>query len=116
MPHNRNVRPPSIPSAIPQESLCHRRFLPSPQPSPCKGEGGEGVSPQPSPCKGEGGEGASPRPSPCKGEGGEGVSPRPSPCKGEGAIIPQELLWRCTSISASRPCKGEGAINAQELL
>src|SRR5579862_8249534 len=96
MPHNRNVRPPSIPSAIPQESLCHRRFLPSPQPSPCKGEGGEGVSPQPSPCKGEGGEGASPRPSPCKGEGGEGVSPRPSPCKGEGAIIPQELLWLCT--------------------
>src|SRR5579862_7598687 len=26
-------------SAIPQESLCNRRFLPSPQPSPCKGEG-----------------------------------------------------------------------------
>src|SRR5579862_2749876 len=56
-------------SAIPQESLCHRRFLPSPQPSPCKGEGGEGASLQPSPCKGEGGEGASPRPSHCKGEG-----------------------------------------------
>src|SRR5579862_4523075 len=54
-------------SAIPQESLCNRRFLPSPQPSPCKGEGGEGASPQ------------------------------PSPCKGEGAIIPQELLWLCTS-------------------
>src|SRR5579862_4446026 len=61
-----------IPSAIPQESLCNRRFLPSPQPSPCKGEGGEEAS------------------------------PRPSPCKGEGAIIPQVLLWLCTSISASR--------------
>src|SRR5579862_6876175 len=60
-----------IPSAIPQESLCNRRFLPSPQPSPCKGEGGEGASPQ------------------------------PSPCKGEGAIIPQELLWLCTRNDAS---------------
>src|SRR5579862_2719364 len=68
-------------SAIPQESLCNRRFLPSPQPSPCKGEGGEGASPQPSPCK---------------GEGGEGASLQPSPCKGEGAINAQELLWLCT--------------------
>src|SRR5579862_6793915 len=81
-------------SVFPQKSLCHRRFLPSPQPSPGKGEG---VSPQPSPGKGEG---VSPRPSPCKGEGGEGASPRPSPCKGEGSIIPQELLWLCI-----RDCK-----------
>src|SRR5579862_7202735 len=57
-------------SVFPQESLCNRRFLPSPQPSPCKGEGGEGASPQ------------------------------PSPCKGEGAIIPQELLWRCNRSSS----------------
>src|SRR5579862_2895059 len=62
--------------AVPQDSLCNRRFLPSPRPSPCKGEGGEGASPQ------------------------------PSPCKGEGAIIPQELLWLCTSDAPRRFRRG----------
>src|SRR5258708_6412193 len=85
-------------TAFPQEALCHRGFLPSPQPY-CKERC---VVPSTTarvrrcasrPCD---------TLRPCMGDGAWKFSLRTSPCKGEGAIIPQELLWIGINANAQR--------------
>src|SRR5579862_3635617 len=91
-------------SAVPQDSLCSRRFLPSPRPSPCKGEGGERVSPNLSLAERE-----SHRTSPLRRES----LTEPLPCRERGSHRPSPLQRESHRTS---PLQGEGAINAQELL